>query len=205
MSDDHPRIGPGVMLGGLAWDVGLPLAAYYGLHALGAADWPALLAATAVAGLRIVWVAVRDRRLNAFATMMLVVFGIGLILSFVSGDARFLLLKDSITTAVVGLTFLVTSLRGTPLTLAAAQGFRPADRERIAEQYRAEPVVRGAYQGELAGVGDRAADRSRGRRGDRITGPVARGGRRSSRRRAGDGRRPPRPCRRTCPSAPARP
>jgi hypothetical protein len=41
-----------------------------------------------VAGLRIVWVAVRDRRLNAFATMMLVIFGIGLILSFVSGDAR---------------------------------------------------------------------------------------------------------------------
>jgi hypothetical protein len=88
MSDDHPRIGPGVMLRGLAWDVGLPLAAYYGLHALGVADWPALLAATAVAGLRIVWVAVRDRRLNAFATIMLVIFGIGLILSFVSGDAR---------------------------------------------------------------------------------------------------------------------
>ena len=146
MSDDHPEIGPGVMLRGLAWDVGLPLAAYYGLHALGVADWPALLAATAMAGLRIVWVAVRDRRLNAFATMMLVVFGIGLILSFVSGDARFLLLKDSITTAVVGLTFLVTSLRGTPLTLAAAQGFRPHDRERIAEQYRADPVVRRAYQ-----------------------------------------------------------
>ena len=72
MSDDHPPIGPGVMLRGLAWDVGLPLAAYYGLHALGAADWPALLAATAVAGLRIVRVAVRDRRLNAFASMMLV-------------------------------------------------------------------------------------------------------------------------------------
>jgi hypothetical protein len=146
MSDDHPKIGPGVMLRGLAWDVGLPLAAYYGLHALGASDWTALLAATAMAGLRIVWVAVPDRRLNAFATMMLVVFGIGLILSFVSGDARFLLLKDSITTAVVGLTFLVTSLRGTPLTLAAAQGFRPADRERIAEQYRTDPVARRAYQ-----------------------------------------------------------
>jgi hypothetical protein len=51
MSDDHPRIGPGVMLRGLAWDVGLPLAAYSGLHALGVAptgrrcsrppQWPA--------------------------------------------------------------------------------------------------------------------------------------------------------------------
>ena len=125
MSDDHPKIGPGVMLRGLAWDVGLPLAAYYGLHALGASDWTALLAATGMAGMRIVWVAVRDRRLKLFATMMLVVFGLGVMLSFVSGDARFLLLKDSITTAAVGLAFLVTSLRGTPLTLAAAQGFRP--------------------------------------------------------------------------------
>jgi hypothetical protein len=77
---------------------------------------------------------------------MLVVFGIGLILSSVSGDARLLLLKDSVTTAVVGLTFLVTSVRGTPLTLAAVQGFRPAERERIAEEYRTEPVARHLYR-----------------------------------------------------------
>ncbi len=87
MSDDHPKIGPGVMLRGLAWDVGLPLVGLLRVAPLGASDWVALLAATAMAGLRIVWVAVRDRRLNPFATMMLVVFGIGLILSFVSGDA----------------------------------------------------------------------------------------------------------------------
>jgi hypothetical protein len=146
------------MLRGLTWDVGLPLAAYYGLHAAGTADWPALLAATGVAGLRIVWVAVRDRRLNAFATLMLVVFGIGLVLSSVSGDARLLLLKDSVTTAVVGLTFLVTSLRGTPLTVAAAQGFRPADRERIAEEYRTVPLARHLYRVSAADQRDGRAE-----------------------------------------------
>jgi hypothetical protein len=48
---------------------------------------------------RIGWAAVRDRSLNLFATVMLLVFGIGLALAFMSGDARFLLLKGSIVTA----------------------------------------------------------------------------------------------------------
>ena len=101
------------MLRGLAWDVGLPLAAYYALHVLGVSDWVALL------GHRRWWrrcgssgALSRDRRLNPFATVMLLVFGIGLALAFVSGDPRFLLLKDSFVTGAVGLTFLVTALRG---------------------------------------------------------------------------------------------
>ena len=62
------------MVRGLAWDVGLPLVAYYALHLLGASDWVALLTASFAAALRIVWAAVRDRRLNLFAVVMLVVF-----------------------------------------------------------------------------------------------------------------------------------
>ena len=41
---------------------------------------------------------------------MLVVFGLGLALAFVSGDARFLLLKNSFVTGAVGLMFLATAL-----------------------------------------------------------------------------------------------
>jgi len=52
------------MLQGLGWDVGLPLVGYYAFHFLGVADWPALLTATVLAGVRIVWVAVRERSLN---------------------------------------------------------------------------------------------------------------------------------------------
>ena len=97
-----PHFSPRLMVRGLAWDVGLPLVAYYALHFLGASDWVALLTASCAAALRIVWAAVRDRRLNLFAVVMLVVFGVGLALAFVGGDPRFLLLKDSFVTGAVG-------------------------------------------------------------------------------------------------------
>jgi hypothetical protein len=131
---------------GLAWEIGLPLVAYYGLHLLGADDWVALLAATGAAGTRIVWGAVRHRSLNLFATVMLVVFGLGVALAFISGDPRFLLLKSSIVTAAVGLTFLATTVRGRPLTLAAEQSFQPTRAAEIAAEYAAEPEVRRGHK-----------------------------------------------------------
>lgn len=133
---------PVAMIRGLALDVGLPLVTYYVLHALGVADWPALLAATGIAAVRIAWDAARKRRLNLFATVMLVVFGIGLVLSLLSGDERFLLLKESITTGAVGLIFLGTAFRGTPLTLAAMQSFAPARAVALTELFRTDPRVR---------------------------------------------------------------
>ena len=71
----------------------------------------ALLSATVVAGFRVAWVAVRSRAPNPFAVVIVVTFGIGLGLAFVTGDARFLLLKDSFTAAAVGVTFLVLASR----------------------------------------------------------------------------------------------
>lgn len=132
---------------GLAWDVGAPVVAYYALHLLGVSDWVALLASTVVAALRVLWVAVRQRSLNLFATVMLVVFGLGLILSFVSGDPRFLLLKESFVTGAVGITFLVTAVVGhRPLTLAARQSWSPGEAAALAEEYRADADVRCGYR-----------------------------------------------------------
>lgn len=134
------------MLHGLGWDVGLPLVGYYALHLLGVGDWTALLVATGLAGMRIVWVAVRERSLNLFATVMLVVFGLGVLLALVSGDARFLLLKNSIVTGAVGLVFLATTLWGTPLSLAASQSFQPSHRDEIRREYDADPAVRHGHR-----------------------------------------------------------
>ena len=106
---------------GLALDVGLPVVAYYALHAAGVSNWFALLAATLVAAARIVLVAVRQRRLNALALVMLVIYGVGLALTFATGDVRFLVLKDSVGTGVLGLLFLCFAVAGHPLTLAATQ------------------------------------------------------------------------------------
>jgi hypothetical protein len=136
-----------MLVRGLAWDVGLPVVAYYALHLLGASDWVALLASTVLAGLRIAWVAVRQRSLNLFATVMLVVFGLGFVLAFVSGDPRFLLVKESFVTGAVGLTFLVTAAIGKrPLTLAARQSWSPGEAGVLAEEYRTDPAVRRGHR-----------------------------------------------------------
>ena len=132
------------MLRGLGWDVGLPVLGYYALHLAGVNDFIALLVASLLAAARIGWVAVRERELNPFATVMLVVFGIGLVLAFVSGDPRFLLLKNSIVTGVLGLVFLGTTLFGTPLTLAASQSFQPARKAELRHEYDTDPTCAAA-------------------------------------------------------------
>lgn len=148
--------GPGghrAVLAGLACDVGLPLAGYYTLHGFGAPDRVALLAATAAAGARLVWVAVRTRRMTWFAAVMLGVFGAGTALAFAGGDPRVLLLKDSATTAMIGVVFLVSLLGERPLTLSAAQTWRPGQARRLAELYRAEPAARRAFRVSALGWG----------------------------------------------------
>jgi hypothetical protein len=135
------------MIRGLAWDVGLPVLTYYALHLLGATDWVALLAATAVAGLRIGWDAVRHRRLNQFSVVMLLIYGIGLVLALVTGDPRALLLKSSLVTAAVGAVFLATAVIGRrPLSLSALQSFQPDKAELFAERYRSDPDVRHGFR-----------------------------------------------------------
>ena len=107
----------------LVWDIGLPVGAYYACRALGFDEWTSLLASTVVAALRVVWFVVREGRLEPFATFMLAESGVGLVLSVVSGDARFLLAKDSFGTAVAGVVFLVTCFVGRPMLFHAARLF----------------------------------------------------------------------------------
>ena len=77
---------------------------------------------------------------------MLVVFGLGVLLAFVSGDARFLLLKNSFVTGAVGLVFLATVLWGTPLSVAASQSFQPARRDEIRRDYDDDPDARHGHR-----------------------------------------------------------
>jgi hypothetical protein len=131
---------------GLAWDVGLPLVGYYGMHALGASDWTALLVATGLAGIRLFWVFARTHRVTWFGAVMLAVFGIGLVLAVVGGDPRFLLLKDSFTTGGVGVVFLLSLLAARPLTFAALQSWQPAKAVELSAVWDDVPAVRRTFR-----------------------------------------------------------
>ncbi|GAA2844525.1 hypothetical protein Acy02nite_45550 [Actinoplanes cyaneus] len=143
------RLDSGVtaMIRSMAADLGLPVVTYYGLHALGADDTTALLAGTLAAGARLVWVAVRSRTVSYFSMVMGAVFGVGLLFTLLTGDARFLLIKHSMMAAVIGALFLVTGLRGgKPLTLSAQQSFTPAKAAEIAAEYANSPEVRRGHR-----------------------------------------------------------
>jgi hypothetical protein len=133
------------MLSSMFWDVGLAVLSYYGARALGCSDYVALMSGTVVSGARLGWVALRDRRIDLFAMFLLVLFGAGLVLAFLTGHPRFVLLKDSFTTGLAGLMFLGSCLIHRPLTFYAAQRFAgPAGAERLRARW-ANPVVRRGF------------------------------------------------------------
>ena len=112
--------GPSAALVAMLWDVGLSVGAYYVAHWSGADDVTALITGSVVALLRLLYVVVRTRTVDMLAAVMFGVFAVGLGLSFLTGDARFLLAKDSIATGAAGLAFLVTCVVGRPLIYQAA-------------------------------------------------------------------------------------
>lgn len=103
---------------GLVADLGIPTAAYYLLRLLGVDPYLAMLGGTVAAGLRLAWVAVRERRLDGIAAFLAALFAVGLVLSLLSGDPRFLLAKDSALTGVAALIFLGSAVAGRPVVFA---------------------------------------------------------------------------------------
>jgi hypothetical protein len=133
---------PGALLAAMFWDVGLAVLAYYGARAAGLSEWSALLAGTLAAGARLLWVAARNRRVDPFAGVLLVLFAAGLAVSFVTGDARFLLAKDSATSGVLGLTFLGSCLAGKPLCYLAALRMAGPARGQLAGRFAVDAAMR---------------------------------------------------------------
>ena len=124
------------ILRGLFLDAGLAVATYFGLRLAGFAPYYALLAGALVAGARLAYGVVRARRIEGFAAFMCVGFLIGTGLAFVTGSDRFLLLKDSFTTAIIGLLFLGSCFVGRPFIYYASKRFRAAGGTEEAEWER---------------------------------------------------------------------
>lgn len=138
---------------GLLVDIALPLAVYYAARTAGVPERFALIAAAIVAAVRIGWVMLRTRQVTWIATLMLAGYMLGLVLTFLSGDARFVLLKDSFTTAAISVITLLSAVYGRPVTLTLAKSLVPAKADAMQHGYETDASVRRHFQNGTRGWG----------------------------------------------------
>ncbi|MFE9925449.1 VC0807 family protein [Streptomyces sp. NPDC005774] len=104
-------------------DVAAPIGAYYLLrNGFGMSAFASLAWSSVVPAARTGWAAVAERTLNAFAALILFVNAVSLLLGFVSGDARLMLVKESAVGSVIGIGVLVSVGLGKPMMTA---GMKP--------------------------------------------------------------------------------
>ena len=104
-------------------DIAIPVGGYYLLRdGFGLGLVMSLGLSGVVPAVRTVVAAVRDRVFNGLAGLMLAVNVIGITLSFLAGDPRLMIAKDSGISSVIGVSILVSAVRGTPMMSA---GLKP--------------------------------------------------------------------------------
>ncbi|WP_226872472.1 VC0807 family protein [Microbispora sitophila] len=132
------------MLMPLALDVAAPMACYYLLHgAFGMSEVTALAVSGVIPAVRVVAGIVRDRTLNGLAGLTLAVNVAGIALSFVTGDARMMIAKDSALSGVISLFMMLTAFTARPVMTPGMRAFitrgnavREAAWERLASSAR---------------------------------------------------------------------
>ncbi|WP_399887077.1 VC0807 family protein [Streptomyces sp. BBFR51] len=103
----------------LLLDVGVPVGSYYlfkgafGMSAVAALGWSSV-----VPVLRTGWGLLRQREVNALPLLILLANLVGLLLSFGTGDARLMLVKDSAVGSLVGFALLGSVVLGRPMMTA---------------------------------------------------------------------------------------
>jgi hypothetical protein len=112
-----------VTFGPLVLDVAVPVGGYYLLRdGFGTSLVMALALSSVPPALRAAVAAVREREFNGMAGLMVVVNVVSIALSFLTGDPRLMVAKDSGITSVVGIATLCSGFRGTPVMSA---GLKP--------------------------------------------------------------------------------
>ena len=104
-------------------DVGIPVGTYYLLRdAFGVSVWLSLALSSIGPAVRSVAGLVKERKLNLLAVLMLAVNLAGIAISFLTGDPRSMIAKDSIVSSVIAFTILGSVVLRRPLISA---GLRP--------------------------------------------------------------------------------
>ena len=108
----------------LILDVAVPVGSYYLLKSgFGMSTMAALGWSSVVPAVRTVWSAVKERKANALAGLILFVNVVGLALSLVAGDPRLMLAKDSGVSSAIGIGILVSVKLGRPMMTSGMKLF----------------------------------------------------------------------------------
>ena len=113
----------GSPLKSLAIDIAVPIGVYYGLHALGVSVFLSLALSGVVPLARTLHQFAKDRTLNGLALVVLVTNVVGMLLTFVSGDARMMIAKDSLGSGITGLVILGSAFTAAPIMTKTIQPF----------------------------------------------------------------------------------
>ncbi|MET8850029.1 VC0807 family protein [Amycolatopsis sp. NPDC004625] len=133
----------------LAIDIAVPIGTYYALHALGASDFTALAASGVFPLARTLHQFAKERTLNSLALVVLVTNVVGMLLTFVTGDARMMIAKDSLGSGITGLVILASAFTATPIMTKTMRPFltrgnaaREAAWERLGRNGKFNAVLR---------------------------------------------------------------
>ncbi len=103
----------------LAIDIGIPLGTYYLLRdGLSASLWLSLAVSSVGPAIRSVVGLARNHELNLLAAMILLVNVAGIVVSFLTGDPRAVIAKDSLVSSVIAIAILGSVVARRPLMTA---------------------------------------------------------------------------------------
>ncbi|MET8994670.1 VC0807 family protein [Amycolatopsis sp. Hca4] len=107
----------------LAIEIAVPIGVYYALHSFGASDFTALAASGVFPLARTLYQFAKDRTLNGLALVVLVTNVVGMLLTFVTGDARMMIAKDSLGSGITGLVILASAFTAAPIMTKTMRPF----------------------------------------------------------------------------------
>jgi hypothetical protein len=93
-----------------------PVLSYYLFHTLaGLSPVLALSIGAAAAGLRAIYRSIRQRRINAFSAMMVLILAATLVMVLITGDARLIIARSALIPAIGGIYGIITTFLGKTL------------------------------------------------------------------------------------------
>jgi hypothetical protein len=136
----------GALLPPLLIDLVLPYGVFFALTQAGVGAIVALAAGGAIPVVRVLYARLRGKAADPIAIFIVALFAIGIILSVITGDAKFAVAKEGIFTGLVGVWCLVSLFVGRPLMFYVRRQIWPVGEAQWEAMWRGSaPVRRNLY------------------------------------------------------------